>query len=228
MSYIIKPSATVALEISESDKEFPVHRIYCVGRNYADHAIEMGHNPDEEPPFFFMKPADTLVTGNQSFPYPQQTSDLQHEVEMVIALGEGGVNIVESEALDKVLAYGVGIDLTRRDLQSEAKQLGRPWDSGKAFDHSAPCSALRLASDCGHPQTGLIRIKVNDEVRQEADINQMIWKVPQIISRLSTLFTLEPGDIIFTGTPSGVGPVIKGDRLTASLAEVGELQVACV
>lgn len=227
MNMIVEPIPHKCLPVSGTGQLFPVHRIYCVGRNYADHAIEMGHNPDEEPPFFFMKPADTLVTQGNTFRYPDLTSDLQYEVEMVVALGDGGVNIAENEALDKVIAYGVGIDLTRRDLQSEAKKQGRPWDSGKAFDESAPCSDLCLASETGHPTAGQISLKVNGEIRQQADINQMIWKVPQIIARLSTLFTLMPGDLIYTGTPAGVGPLVAGDQLEICLEGIVDMVISC-
>lgn len=228
MNLIIEPIPQKCLSIIESKQLFPVHRIYCVGRNYADHAIEMGHNPDEEPPFFFLKPADVIVSDGEAFPYPELTDDLQHEVEMVVALGEGGLNIKEEDALSKVLGYGVGIDLTRRDLQNEAKKGGRPWDSGKAFDNSAPCSDLTLASACGHPDSAEILIQVNGETRQKANINQMIWKVPQIIARLSSLFTLMPGDLIYTGTPAGVGPLVAGDKLDASLDGIARLAVSCV
>lgn len=225
--YLIEPPAQPSLAVEGMDNRFPVHRIYCVGRNYADHAIEMGHNPDEEPPFFFMKPADTLVPEGQHFDYPSLTEDLQHEVEMVVALARGGANIAEDKALDCVMAYGVGIDLTRRDLQGEAKAKGRPWDSGKAFDQSAPCSDLILTGESKLPEMGDISLKINGKIRQQADINQMIWKVPQVIARLSCLFTLMPGDLIYTGTPAGVGPVQKGDLLEASLFDQVALHVAC-
>jgi len=194
-------------------RRFAVNRIYCVGRNYADHAREMGHDPDREPPFFFMKPASAIVTDGAAMQYPSLSNDVHHEIEMVVAIGKGGANISADKALDHVYGYGVGLDMTRRDLQGEAKKMGRPWDTGKAFDQSAPCSALVPVAECGHPSKGSIRLMVNGEVRQEGDLNQLIWNVPDTIAYLSTLFTLQPGDLIFSGTPAGVGPIKKGDVL---------------
>ncbi|MDK1024882.1 MAG: fumarylacetoacetate hydrolase family protein [Gammaproteobacteria bacterium] len=227
MSYVIPAPEQPSLPVTSSDQMFPVHRIYCVGRNYADHAREMGHNPDQEPPFFFLKPADVLVGPNEDFPYPGLSRDVHHEVELVVALARGGGDIPEASALEHIYGYAVGIDMTRRDLQNEAKKLGRPWDSGKAFDFSAPCSAIKPASAMGHPNNGRIQLKIDAEIRQESDLDHMIWKVPQIIAKLSALFTLRPGDLIFTGTPAGVGPVNPGEHIQAEIAGVGELALFC-
>ena len=211
--YVIEPVALPSLPVLGDARRFAVNRIYCVGRNYADHAREMGHDPDREPPFFFMKPASAIVTDGANMQYPSLSNDVHHEIEMVVAIGKGGANIAADKALDHVYGYGVGLDMTRRDLQGEAKKMGRPWDTGKAFDQSAPCSALVPVVECGHPSKGSIRLKVNGEVRQEGDLNQLIWNVPDTIAYLSTLFTLQPGDLIFSGTPAGVGPIKKGDVL---------------
>ncbi len=224
--YVFAPPAVPFLPVTGSDLLFPVHRIYCVGRNFADHAVEMGHDPTREPPFFFQKNPDTLVPSGATMGYPRGTSDLHHEIELVVALKAGGEDIPEDKALDCVFGYAVGLDLTRRDLQGEAKKLGRPWEVGKAFEEAAPCSALVPASAIGHPDHGRIALTVNGAARQEGDLNQMIWKVPQVIAVLSTLFRLAPGDLIFTGTPAGVGPLQRGDRLDGSIAGVGDLQLA--
>jgi fumarylpyruvate hydrolase len=198
-----------------------------VGRNYAAHAVEMGHDPDKEPPFFFQKNPDNLVTSGR-FPYPSATSDVHHEIEMVVGLAKGGSEIAVDAALGCVFGYAVGLDMTRRDLQSKAKDMGRPWEIGKAFEASAPCSQLVPANVIGHPSSGAIWLDVNGVRRQAGDLNQMIWKVPEIISYLSGLFTLMPGDLIFSGTPSGVAAVSRGDQLTGHVDGVGELQVAVV
>jgi len=227
MSYVIPAPEQPSLPVTSSDQMFPVHRIYCVGRNYADHAREMGHNPDQEPPFFFLKPADVLVGPGQDFPYPGVSKDVHHEVELVVALTKGGSDIPEESALDHVYGYAVGIDMTRRDLQNEAKKLGRPWDSGKAFDFSAPCSAINPVSAIGHPSGGVIQLRIDDEIRQESDLDHMIWKVPQVIAKLSALFMLQPGDLIFTGTPAGVGPVNPGECIQAEIPAVGQLTLNC-
>jgi fumarylpyruvate hydrolase len=211
--YVIEPVALPSLPVAGDVRRFAVNRIYCVGRNYADHAREMGHDPDREPPFFFMKPASAIVTDGGNMQYPSLSNDVHHEIEMVVAIGKGGSNIAADKALEHVYGYGVGLDMTRRDLQGEAKKMGRPWDTGKAFDQSAPCSALVPAALCGHPSQRSIRLMVNGEVRQEGDLNQLIWNVPDTIAYLSTLFTLQPGDLIFSGTPAGVGPIKKGDVL---------------
>lgn len=208
---------------------FPVRRIYCVGRNYAAHAREMGADPDREPPFFFMKPADAIVADGATIPYPPRTANLHHEIELVVALRSGGADIPADEALAKVWGYGVGLDLTRRDLQAAAKENGRPWDMAKGFDASAPCSPLRPVSSFGHPsEDACIRMTVNGEVRQEGALTEMIWPVADIISHLSRLVTLAPGDLIFTGTPAGVGALKPGDRVHGEVAGVDEFDFEIV
>jgi fumarylpyruvate hydrolase len=224
-SYIIAPAPRAALLVAGTPKLFPVHRIYCVGRNYAEHAIEMGHDPSREPPFFFQKNPDTLVMDGGVFQYPPKSQDVHHEIELVVALGAGGRDIKPADALKYVFGYAVGLDMTRRDLQGEAKKLGRPWEVGKAFEAAAPCSAIVRASEIGHPAKGEIALAVNDAERQRGDLGQMIWSVPEIIGHLSGLFELRAGDLIYTGTPSGVGPVQRGDRLKGSIAGVGTLSV---
>ncbi|ANY81702.1 5-carboxymethyl-2-hydroxymuconate isomerase [Microvirga ossetica] len=225
--YVVQPAPVATLPVKGSDKLFPIHRIYCVGRNYAEHAIEMGHDPSKEPPFFFQKNPDNIVTDGK-FPYPSATSDVHHEIEMVVALGKGGSNIPVEAALDHVFGYGVGLDMTRRDLQGEAKKLGRPWEVGKAFEASAPCGPLVPASEIGYPTSGAVTLKVNAEIRQQGDLNQLIWKVPEMISYLSGLFTLQPGDIIMTGTPAGVSAVNRGDVLEGFVEGVGTIEVVVV
>ncbi len=223
-TYVIEPPNSPTLPVRGTDKLFPVHRIYCIGRNYAAHAVEMGHDPDKEPPFFFQKNPDNLLIG-QDFPYPPESSDVHYELEMVVGLAKGGKNIPIETALDHVFGYGVGLDMTRRDLQNEAKKQGRPWEVGKAFEQSAPCSELIPVSAIGHPEQGTIWLKVNGEVRQEGDLNQMLWKTAEQISILSRFFELKPGDLIMTGTPSGVGAVKRGDKLEGHVAGVCNLKV---
>jgi fumarylpyruvate hydrolase len=225
--YVVQPLPIPSLPVANSDKLFPVHRIYCVGRNYAEHAIEMGHDPSKEPPFFFQKNPDNVVVDGQ-FPYPSKSSDVHYEIEMVVALSKGGVDIPVEQALDHVFGYGVGLDMTRRDLQGEAKKLGRPWEVGKAFEASAPCTPLIPASEIGHPTSGAVSLKLNGELRQQGDLNQMIWKVPEMISYLSGLFTLQPGDIIMSGTPAGVGAVVRGDVLEGVVEGIGRIEVRVV
>lgn len=225
MGYVIPLCEPTTLPVVGSGDGFPVRRIFCVGRNYAAHAREMGHDPDREPPFFFTKPADAVVPSGATIPYPVRTSDLHYEIELVVALSRGGVDIAEASALDHVYGYGVGIDLTRRDLQGEAKKMGRPWDMGKGFDNSAPMTALTPASAIGHPAKGEIWLKVNGETRQKGDLAQQIWNVQETISYLSGLVTLYPGDLIMTGTPEGVGPVVAGDRLFGGIDGLSELTV---
>lgn len=227
MSYVIDPPAVATLPVRGSSDLFPVHRIYCVGRNYAAHAIEMGHDPNKEPPFFFQKNPDNLLVG-KDFPYPPMSSDVHHEIEMVVALKSGGVNIPVEQAMDHVWGYAVGLDMTRRDLQGKAKDAGRPWEVGKAFEHSAPCSALVPASVIGHPTSGAVWLKVNGETRQQGDLNQLIWKVPEMIAFLSELFELKAGDLIMSGTPSGVAAVKRGDELHGFVEGVGELKLKVV
>ena len=225
---IFEPNPIPTLDIKGSDQVFPVHRVYCVGRNYADHAIEMGHDPGKEPPFFFQKNPDNLLTGGRDFPYPPVTGDVHHEIEMVVALHKGGNKIAVENALDCVFGYGVALDMTRRDLQGQAKKMGRPWEVGKAFEHSAPCTHLVAAAEIGHPEQGAIWLKVNDAIRQEGDLNQIIWKIPEMIAYLSALFELRPGDVILSGTPAGVGPVQRGDRLEGFVENVATLKLAVV
>ena len=225
MKYVIEFAPTPALAVAGSSDRFPVGRIYCVGRNYADHAREMGHDPDREPPFFFMKPANAIVPDGATIPYPQATKDLHHEIELVVAIGRGGADIAIDKALDHVWGYGVGLDMTRRDLQGEAKKMGRPWEMGKGFDNSAPCTALVPASKIGHPAKGAIWLKVNGMTTQKGDLAEMIWNVPETISYLSGLVTLQAGDLIYSGTPAGVGPVKAGDKLEGHVDGVGDLTV---
>ncbi|MCB9947426.1 MAG: fumarylacetoacetate hydrolase family protein [Rhodospirillaceae bacterium] len=225
--YVIPLPPVPAVPVQGCDALFPVRRIYCVGRNYAAHAVEMGGDPDKEAPFFFQKNPDNLVLDG-IFPYPVASDDVHHEVELVVALGTGGKNIPVGSALEHVFGYAVGLDMTRRDLQGEAKKAGRPWETGKAFESSAPCGPIAPATEIGHPAAGTITLAVNGDVRQSGDLNQLTWKVPEIIAHLSALFTLAPGDLIFTGTPSGVGPVVRGDELLGQIEGVGELRVTVV
>ena len=207
------------------EQEFPVHRIYCVGRNYAAHAREMGHDPERTAPVFFMKPADAIVLSGSTIPYPSRTENFQHEIELVVAIGEPGREISTADALQHVYGYAVGIDLTRRDLQLKAKELRGTWDTAKGFDNSAPISALHRAEDIGHPLTGQIWLSVNDIIRQNADLNELIWSVPEAIAELSTFFELVPGDLIFTGTPAGVGPIEAGDKVTGGIEGIDEIEI---
>ena len=225
--YIIPPTPIPALPVLGTDKLFPVHRIYCVGRNYAAHAIEMGHDPDRDPPFFFQKNPDNLTTAG-TFAYPPATANVHHEIEMVVALKAGGRDIPVDKALDCVFGYAAGLDMTRRDLQDTAKELRRPWEVSKAFEGSAPCSPIAPADRIGHPAAGTITVAVNGTTTQTGDLNQMIWKVPEMISCLSGLFTLAPGDLIFSGTPSGVGAVSRGDVLRGHIDGVGDIAVTVV
>ncbi len=222
--YVFEPTARPSLPIRGSELRFPVRRVYCIGRNYAAHTIEMGGDPDRDPPFFFQKNPDNLDVSGE-FPYPVKSSDVHHELEMVVALKSGGVNIPVERASDHVYGYGVGLDMTRRDLQGEAKDLRRPWEISKAFEQSAPCGALVPAAEIGHPSSGLVQLKVNGEARQTGDLDQMIWKVPEMISYLSDYFELAAGDIIMSGTPSGVAAVLKGDVMEAEISGVGALRV---
>ncbi|MCU1775855.1 MULTISPECIES: fumarylacetoacetate hydrolase family protein [unclassified Pseudomonas] len=221
--YVITPEPTPSLAIHGSAARFPLRRVFCVGRNYSEHAREMGHDPDREPPFFFMKPADAVVPAEGVIAYPPLTADLHHEVELVVAIAKGGVNISPEDALSHVWGYGVGIDLTRRDLQAQAKKLARPWEWAKAFDESAPSTALQPVSAVGHPSTGKIWLKVNGEQRQVGDLADLIWSVSEVISYASQSVALKAGDLIFTGTPAGVGALQPGDVVTAGIDGVGEL-----
>jgi fumarylpyruvate hydrolase len=226
-AYVVDPPVFNAAPVKNSDLLFPVRRVYCIGRNYAAHAIEMGHDPNREPPFFFQKNPDNIdFSGN--FPYPSKTKDVHHEIELVVALSKGGTNIPIDKALGHVWGYAVGLDMTRRDLQGIAKDMGRPWEIGKAFERSAPMGPFVPASAIGHPSSGKIELKVNGKVKQTGDMNQMIWKVPEMISYLSEYFELKAGDIIMTGTPSGVAAVVPGDTMEASIEGVGALTVRVV
>jgi fumarylpyruvate hydrolase len=207
---------------------FPVRRIYCVGRNYADHAREMGMDPTREPPFFFGKPRDTVVPGGGDIPYPSCTANLHYEVELVVALGKGGRDVPVAEALDCVYGYAVGIDLTRRDLQAKAKDKGQPWDPAKGFDQSAPISVITPVSMGGHPESAAIWLSVNGAEKQRGNVAQMTWSVPEVIAHISRFMALAPGDLIFTGTPSGVGPIVQGDRVRCGIDGLGELEIRVV
>ena len=232
MSHVFTPPALVTLPVAGNLGEtFPVHRIYCVGRNYVEHAIEMGFT-GREPPFFFMKPADSVIavaeceTGNM--PYPSLTKNLHHEVELVVAIGTGGKNIAAADAMKHVWGYAIGLDMTRRDLQGEAKKLGRPWDIGKSFDLSAPIGPIKAAADCRIDASTPITLEVNGKMRQTSTIGKLIWNIAEIIEHLSAAWELQPGDLIFTGTPEGVAAVVAGDVLTGEVPGVGRLQVQIV
>ena len=222
--YVIPPPAQPAIAIAGSSELFPVRRIWCVGRNYEEHIREMGHDV-RDLPFFFAKPADAIVPDGSTVPYPPLTKDLHHEVELVVALKSGGRNIKAANALDCIWGYSVGIDLTRRDLQTASRDMKRPWEIGKAFDASAPCGALQPAARIGHPSKGRIALKCNGKVRQEGDLAQMIWNVPEVIEKLSEQVALGAGDIIMTGTPAGVAATVAGDKLECEIAGVGTLAV---
>ena len=222
--FVIAPPAVAAVPVAGGGL-FPVRRIYCVGRNYAEHAREMGHDPEREPPFFFAKPADAIVTGGADVPYPPLTQNLHHEIELVVAIGTGGADISATDALRHVFGYAVGLDLTRRDLQQELRKAGRPWEMGKGFDHSAPIGEIAPAGSIGHPDRAAIVLKINGEVRQSADIADMIWSIPEIIAELSRYMTLMPGDVIFTGTPAGVSALARGDQLEGQVSGVGTVSV---
>lgn len=224
MSHLFDPGMRSAVDIAGRDETFPVHRIYCVGQNYAKHSREMGGDPDREPPFFFSKPADAIVQNGGDVPYPSATVNLHHEIELVVALGKGGLNVPVEEAADLIFGYAVGNDLTRRDLQADARHAGRPWDTAKGFDHSAPITAIHPKTDVGALTRGAIWLKVNDSLHQEGDLSELIWSVPEIIAQLSTLFTLQPGDLIFTGTPAGVGPLRPGDRVEGGVEGIDVLK----
>ncbi|OOG60348.1 fumarylacetoacetate hydrolase family protein [Rhodanobacter sp. C03] len=224
MTYTIAPPVLPSLPVSGSDQRFPIRRVFCIGRNYAEHAREMGASVDRSAPMFFCKPADAVVSDGDDVPYPSATTDLHHEVEMVVALGSGGRDLTPEQAVTLVWGYGVGLDLTRRDLQAQAKANGHPWDVAKAFDHSAPVSALRPATEVVLDANSVLRLSVNGELRQQTTLSEMVHSVPQIIASLSALFELKPGDLIFTGTPAGVAALQRGDRFHAELVGVAELK----
>ena len=223
----IQAPPAVTLPIAGSDELFPVRRVYCIGRNYAAHAIEMGHDPDREPPFFFQKNPDNLDTSGE-FPYPPKTSDVHYEIEMAVVLKTGGQNIPVSDALNHVFGYALSLDMTRRDLQGEQKKAGRPWEIGKAFERSAPIGKIHTVEEVGHLDTGRVELQVNGEIKQEGDLNQMIWKVPEMISYLSDYFELAAGDVILSGTPAGVGPIVKGDVMQVSVEGLGSMSIPVV
>lgn len=230
-SYVIPAPAQASVPVLGSASRFPVHRIYCVGRNYEEHAKEMGFT-GREPPFFFLKPADAVLpvdageTG--TLPYPSLTANLHHEIELVVAIGKGGKNIKAADALGHIWGYAVGLDMTRRDRQMEMRQMGRPWEIGKAFDASAPIGPIHRASDVGHFEQAGLWLTVNGADRQRSDVSHLIWSVAETIADLSTYFRLEPGDLIYTGTPEGVGPVVRGDRMVVGVERLGELTVDVV
>ena len=226
--FVITAPETASVAVAGSSARFPVRRVFCVGRNYAAHAREMGSDPNREPPFFFTKPADAVIPASGAVPYPPSTNDLHHEIELVVALKAGGKDIDAAQALELVWGYGVGLDLTRRDLQAVAKDAGRPWDMAKGFDASAPCSALHPVSDVGHPAQARIWLEVNGSLRQEGNLDEMIWPIADVIASLSRLVTLAPGDLIYSGTPSGVGALQPGDRVRGGVdgVETFELTIA--
>ncbi|SIT82277.1 fumarylpyruvate hydrolase [Yoonia rosea] len=227
MTDFVIPSPPVVTIPVAGGGAFPVRRVYCIGRNYAAHAVEMGHDPDRDPPFFFQKNPDNLDPSG-TFPYPSQTNDVHHEVELLVALKSGGTNIAVEDALGHVWGYAPALDMTRRDLQGIAKEMGRPWEIGKAFERSAPVGPLQPVADVGHLDHGSIALTVNGEVRQTGDLNQMIWKVPEMISYLSDYFALAAGDVIMSGTPAGVGPVEKGDTMVVRIDGLQDLTVKVV
>lgn len=220
--FVIAPPPQASLPVSGGVGRFPIRRVFCVGRNYAAHAREMGKDPDREPPFFFMKPAGAVIVAEGIVPYPSLTSSFHHEIELVVALGAGGRDVAPDDALSLVWGYGVGVDLTRRDLQDEAKKLSRPWDWAKGFDASAPCTPIHPVADIGHPDSGEIWLRVNGELRQHGDLSDLIWSVPEVISAISTAVDLAPGDLIYSGTPAGVGPMQPGDVVSGGVAGVAE------
>jgi fumarylpyruvate hydrolase len=223
-AYAFDAPPPVTARIADSDVLFPVRRIYCVGRNYAEHAREMGYDPDREPPFFFGKPADSLQPDTAPVPFPSATTDFHHEVELVVALRRGGRDVPAADAQALIFGYGIGIDWTRRDLQAEAKAQGKPWDAAKGFDHSATLGPLHPVSAVGHPTQGRIWLSVNGTIRQDADLSSLIWAVPDVIAVLSGLFELRAGDLIYTGTPAGVGRVRRGDRIACGIEGLGEIE----
>ena len=230
MNYVFEPERQVAVPVAGTDALFPVRRLYCVGRNYAAHAREMGFDPDREPPFFFCKPDNSIVVAppgqTVEIAYPQQSTDYQHEIELVVAIGKAGRDIAVAQANEHVFGYAVGLDMTRRDLQLHARDKGRPWELGKAFDESAPIGFIHAASRIGHPTQGAVWVQVDGVDRQRSDIAKLIWSVPEVIANLSTFFELRPGDLIYTGTPEGVGKVERGQTMHGGIAGLGELRVA--
>ena len=222
-AFVFAPPQRPSVAVRGDDARYPVRRIFCVGRNYAAHAREMGKDPDREAPFYFSKPADGVVASGATVPYPPMTENYHYEMELVVALGASAFRIAEAAALECVYGYACGLDMTRRDLQQLAKEAGRPWDTSKAFDQSAIISDIVKVADCGHLPSGAITLDVNGERRQTGDLSEMIWDVPEIIANLSEFYHLQPGDLIYTGTPAGVGPVVSGDTLTGRIEGLGEI-----
>ncbi len=227
-AYVFDAPAHPSAPVAGSDARFPVRRIFCVGRNYADHAREMGNNPDRDPPFFFTKPADALVTGNRAIPFPPETANLHFEGELVVAIGTGGQNIDAAQALDHIWGYAPGNDLTRRDLQTDAKAARRPWDMAKGFDNSAICGDIVSVSDIGHLTSARLSTTVNGTLKQDGDIADMIWPVPETVAYLSRFVGLRPGDLIYTGTPAGVGPLTSADSCTVAVQGLGQISVSFI
>ena len=224
MGFVVPAYDVPSLPVAGSEDRFPVRRIYCIGRNYAAHAREMGAD-ERDPPFFFMKPNDAIVQNGSSIPYPVATEDYHFEGELVAAIGKGGSDISVADANDHIYGYGVGLDMTRRDLQMVARNMGRPWDMGKGFDQSAPCSEIYPASKIGHPSKGNLWLKVNGETKQDSDLKLMIWNLQETIANLSSLVTLAPGDLIYTGTPDGVGPVVSGDKMHGHIDWLSDIEI---
>ena len=226
--FVIPAWDVPAVPVVGRDQTFPVRHIYCVGRNYAAHTREMGRDPDREAPFFFTKAADMIVPGGGRIPYPPRTADMHHEVELVVAIGEGGRDIETARAREHIFGYAIGVDLTRRDLQRMAKEMGRPWDTGKQFANAAPIGAIHPVSEVGHPTSGAITFAVNGVPRQAGDLGDMIWSIEEIIAELSTLYELMPGDLIYTGTPAGVGALVLGDVGEGRIEGLGDLRIEIV
>ncbi len=226
MNHVFEPEPPVTIPVAGGQLHFPVRRIYCIGRNYAEHAVEMGFDPEAEPPFFFSKPAGSVVPDGSALEFPKATDDLHHEVELVVALHSGGSDLTAETALQHVYGYAVGLDMTRRDLQAQAKKQGRPWDMAKGFDQSAPIGSIMPAERIGHPPAGGISLQVNGETRQQGDLSQQIWPVANALAFLSTLVELRAGDLLMTGTPAGVGAVKQGDRLHGTIDGIGAVSVS--
>jgi fumarylpyruvate hydrolase len=225
LAFALSPQPRTSVSIAGRGERVPVRRVLCVGRNYAAHARELGNDPDREPPFFFLKPSDAVVDSGSIVPYPPLTTNLQHEIELVVVIAHAGGDIDPRRALDHVFGYAVGLDLTRRDLQFQARDAGRPWDWGKSFDKCAPCGAINPVAQIGHPKAARIWLSVNGAIKQDATIDEMIWSVPEVIAAASAAMTLQPGDLIYTGTPAGVGPLVAGDQLHGAVDGVGEIRI---
>jgi fumarylpyruvate hydrolase len=224
--FVIAPPAQPSVAVVGTEDRFPVRRIYCVGRNYAAHAREMGKDPDREPPFFFQKPSDAVIDDGAAIAYPPECENFHYEIELVVAIAQEGFDVSPEKALDLVYGYGVGIDLTRRDQQFKARDAGRPWDWGKGFDRSAPCAPLHTVGSVGHIETGRIWLSVNDQIKQDADIADLIWSTRDVISIISRSMVLKPGDLIYTGTPAGVGAIVRGDKVAGGVAGLGEIHIS--